>query len=80
MRRSKTEDPCEMQGEGITRTADPGATQWPYVVRFDRGQPMTGTIAAIDRHQAQRFLENRHPLALRVTVLEQPKAKRRGRR
>ncbi len=77
MRRSKTEDPCEMQGEGITRTADPGATQWPYVVRFDRGQPMSGTIAAIDRHQAQRFLENRHPLALRVTVLEQV---RRGRK
>lgn len=77
MKRSQIDDPCEMQGEGITRTADPGATQWPYEVRFDRGRPMTGTIGAIDRYQARRFLENRHPNAVRVTVLAQV---RRGKR
>jgi hypothetical protein len=71
MKRPQIDDPCELQGEGITRTSDPGATQWPYEVRFNRGRPMTGTIPAIDRHQAQRFLENRHPDAVSVTVLAQ---------
>lgn len=77
MKRPQIDDPCKMQGEGITRTSDPDAVQWSYKVRFDRGRSMTGTIFAIDRHQAQRFLENRHPNTVEVTVLDQARWGRR---
>jgi hypothetical protein len=56
-------------GVGITRTDDPRATLWPFEVRFPSGRPMTGTIAAINRHQAARFLKNRYPQAAGVKVL-----------
>jgi hypothetical protein len=56
-------------GVGITRTDDPRATLWPYEVRFQMGSPMSGTIAAIDRHQAARFLKARYPQAASCRVL-----------
>lgn len=72
MKRTIIDDPCELQGEGITRTSQPGATQWPYRIVFSPGRPLSGTIGAIDRHQAERFLKKRHPNAVSVTVLAQP--------
>jgi len=73
---SLRDDPCQVRGEGITRTSDPRATLWPFEVRFRLGQPMTGTIPAIDRHQAKRFLQARYPDAAVVRVLTRAEAQR----
>jgi hypothetical protein len=53
-------------GEGITRTTDPRATLWRFDVRFPMGTPMTGTIAAMSRQQAAKFLRNRYPQAVTI--------------
>lgn len=60
-------------GVGITRTDDPRASLWPFEVQFPVGKPMTGTIAAIDRHQAARFLKARYPQAASARVLSRRK-------
>ena len=61
------ERPCG--GDGITRTTNPRATLWPFEVMFPHGQPMTGTIAAMSRQQATKFLRNRYPQAVTARVL-----------
>lgn len=73
---SLADDPCQVRGEGITRTSDPRATLWPFRVRAGIGQPMTGTIRAIDRHQARRFLMARYPKAIEARILTRAEAGR----
>lgn len=58
-------------GVGITRTDDPRARLWPFEVHFPVGKPMTGTIAAVSRHQAAKFLRNRYPQATSARVISQ---------
>ena len=49
------------EAEGVTRCTAPGAKLWPYCVRFPVGTLLKGEVRAMDRHQARKFLENRHP-------------------
>jgi hypothetical protein len=63
------DDPCLSAGEGITRTAAPGAIHWPVEVAFACRQPMRCTIRAVSRQQAHQFAERRHPDASSIRVL-----------
>ena len=55
-------------GEGITMTAQPGARLWPYQVMFPGNRPMRGSVPAVSKREAERFLRARHPQALEVMV------------
>jgi|688.fasta_scaffold420588_3 hypothetical protein len=68
------DDPCLSAGEGITRTTNPRATLWPFEARFPQGRPMRGTIRATGKQQAERFAQNRHPNANKITILSKKKA------
>jgi hypothetical protein len=61
-------DEHPIAGEGITRTADPGARLWPYRVMFPGNRPMRGSVLAASKRQAEQFLLARHPKALGVAV------------
>lgn len=61
------DDSCQMAGEGITRTAQPGSRLWPFEITFP-GQPMRGTVRATNRRQAESFLRARHPQAQAISV------------
>jgi len=63
------DDPCLSAGEGITRTAAPGAIHWPCEITFACRQPMRCTIRAVSRQQAHQFAERRHPDASSIRVL-----------
>lgn len=55
-------------GEGITMTTEAGARLWPYRVMFPGNRPMRGSVRAVSKRQAERFLRARHPQALGVMV------------
>jgi len=63
------DDPCLSAGEGITRTAAPGAIHWPCEITFACRQPMRCTIRAVSRQQAYQFASARHPDASSITIL-----------
>jgi hypothetical protein len=63
------DSPCQSAGEGITRTAAPGAIYWPVEITFACRQPMRCTIRAVSKQQAHQFAERRHPDASSIRVL-----------
>jgi hypothetical protein len=63
------DDACQSAGEGITRTAAPGAIHWPVEVAFACRRPMRCTIRAVTKQQAHQFASARHPDASSITVL-----------
>lgn len=71
---SFNDDPCLSAGKGITRTTNPRATLWPFEARFPQGRPMRGTIRATGKQQAERFAQNRHPHATKITILNKKEA------
>ncbi len=67
-------DPSASLGVGLSRSGDPRAPLWAMAVTFPSNEPtVKGSIKATSNKEARRFLRNRYPAALVITVGEKIK-------
>jgi len=56
-------------GEGITRTSSKHARLFPVRVHFEHAKPLTDSIKAVSKAQAQAFAKRRYPTQIRIELL-----------
>jgi hypothetical protein len=64
-------DPTEpvSTGDGITRTSSKHSKLFAVRVHFKHARPLTDSIRAVSKAQAQTFARNRYPTQVRIELL-----------
>jgi hypothetical protein len=58
-----------VMGEGITRTSDPDAIMYDFLLNFKEMMPLKISLLATSKKQAIKFAKNRCPTAISIIPL-----------